>query len=129
MISNILWFPSKNNVFAEKIEHELEIAKADLGKLEFDKSKHENRIIVLEHNITVLNNAIENMKITGFIIRLQEYRRVTQHISLHLNEIAMSQSEIKAIEPLIKSVNQRITDLKYQYEAVRFKLLEFKKRG
>lgn len=128
-MNSILWFPQKDNIYATQLECQIETLKAEHLKLQFEMKKLYQRQAALLYHIDLNELNLNNIRSLAQVVRMEEFIKIKIMLLGFIHEEIQVRNEMIPLELNIKFKLKMIEELQFQREAVRFKVLEFKKRG
>lgn len=126
-----MWpFYDNDNKFVDDLNIKIQVAEADLRKMEFDRAHTLTKLEIASMHINALENQKKLLKSNeNKIVELREYRQIRDQLIILYNNENLLQQHAENLEVALGHCQKQIEHLNSLREASRFKVLEFKKRG
>lgn len=125
----IVWFPENGNVYEAQVLYEIETTKADILYAEMGISSLISKISVVEYNMSVLKSNLSYLKKNAIIVSMREYIKITFQMAGLAEQKVEKERTLRDLQKKKEELTQRLKELESRLEQVKFKVLEFKKRG
>jgi predicted nucleic acid-binding Zn-ribbon protein len=125
----IFWLPDDCNIHEVQVLYEIETVKAEISYAEIGINNLLSKISVIEYNMAVLKSNIEYLQKNAIIVSIREYIKINYQLAALIEQKIEKEATLKDLRKKKNELQKRLELLSVKLEQVKFKVLEFKKRG
>lgn len=123
-----LWLISEENIHIVGLIFQIETAKADLQRMQFQLDKFLDKNGALDIGIEMIENNMSYLKEEAKIVSMGEYKKISYQLTGLYQERIEVINNIKLCKKEILNIENKIKELEEKKKQVTFKILEFKRK-